>query len=303
MDVSKLNRSLIEIAVSQGIREIRQNTNHGILTLLDMWNRFTVGKPSNRVFKKIQDIAADKNCLYYQMVQQILNEVEEETVKCFGINVGYCSWMKGAARMLEQTEHQTGDVPSWISELAYDRTEDEPADKLNEVSEIIRKQKKKGIYSYLLYPQQKFEETPELIFLPDRFPECAFFWFFKESSVNEAQLRILKKRRNCMYLFPASANGLCPDFIRVMKEEKVLFSFYGFYDEAAGGLEEILSEYQEALALEPLFFALKASEGVSAQYQEKITKEIWKMRHNPRMKTFPVELDGDTELINHIILK
>lgn len=303
MDVRKLNRGLIEIAVSQGIREIRQNTSHGVWHLLDMWNHITAGKASNQVFQKMQDIIADKDSLYYQMIQQVLNEVEEETVKCFGINVGYCSWMKGAAKMIEYAEKQPQDVPFWISTILYDRTEEEPADTLKDVSEVIQSQMKKGIRSYLLYPQQKFEETPELIFLLDRFPECAFFCFFKDQELNEAQLRILKKRRNCMYLFPASGGGANPDFIRKMKAEKLLFSFYGVYDEAPGGLLEIFSEYEELLALEPMFFVLKASEGVSADYQTRLTREVWKMRHSPHIKTFPVELDGDIELINRIIFE
>lgn len=304
MDVRKLNRGLIELAVSQGIREIRQDTSRGLRRLSDLGQYFADRWFPDNIFIQIHEILKQEDSRYYRLIQNILDYVEEDTIKCFGINLGYNSWTYGVNLIRQQQEKEKQQkTVSWLCELPYNSREGDPSERLNQLSEIINRRQQQGVYTYALYPEQTFEENPELVFLLDRHPDCAFLWFFRESGLTQAQLRILKKHNNCVYLLPALKEDGTPnvEIAGKMREHKILYSYYHIYEEMDGGLEKQLAAIQPVIREEPAVLILKAASSVSGEYQAGVAREIWDDRMKPKYDTFLIELSEDSRKIDEMI--
>lgn len=302
MDVRKLNRSLIEIVVSQGIREMRQDTKRGLRRLSDLRQYFAGKRFSQNIFIQIHEALKQEDSRYYQLLQNCLDHIDEEALKTFGINIGYNSWTYGVSKIRQSI--QDGKKPvSWFCELFYNGKKDEPADGLKKLSETIKRKRQQGVYTYFLYPQQSFAECPELIFLLDRYPDCAFVWFFQETDLTNAQLKVLKKHKNCLYLFPAVKKDGTPDLeiTGKMKAQKMLYSYYYIYDETEGELEKLLEKLHPIMQDEPAVLIMKASRLVSEAYRLQYAKAIWKNRLIPEYPTFLVELTEDCRRVNEMV--
>ena len=302
MDVRKLNRGLIEIAVSQGMREIRQDTKRGLRRLSDLGQHFAGKRFSQNVFIQIHEALKPEDSRYYELLKNCLDHIDEEALKTFGINIGYNSWTYGVGKIRQSI--QEGKKPvSWFCELPYNGQKEEPSEALKKLSETIRKKRQQGVYTYFLYPRQSFAECPELIFLLDRYPDCAFIWFFQETDLTKAQLNVLKKHKNCLYLFPAVKKDGAPDLeiTGKMKKQKMLYSYYYIYKEAEGGLKEQLERLQPIMQDKPTAVIMKADPSVSQEYRLHCAQEIWKNRLLPEYPTFLVELTEDCRKINEMI--
>lgn len=304
MDVRKLNRSLIEIAVSQGIREIRQDTKRGLRRLSDLGQYFAGKRFSQNIFIQIHEALKQEDSRYYQLIQNCLDHIEEEALKTFGINIGYNSWTYGVGRIRQSIQEGKKPVP-WFCEISYNGQKEEPSESLKKVSEIIKKKRQQGVYTYFLYPKQSFAECPELIFLLDRYPDCAFVWFFQETDLTDAQLKVLKRHKNCLYLFPAVKKDGTPDLeiTSRMKKMKILYSYYYIYKEIEGGLEEQLKKLEPILQDEPAALIMKADLSVDEAYRLHYAEEIWRNRLLPEYPIFLVELTEDCRKVNEMIAR
>lgn len=319
MDVRKLNRGLIELAVSQGIREIRQDPKRGIRRLSDLGEHFASRWFSDNIFLQIHEILKKEDSKYYRLVQNLLDYVDEETIKCFGINLGYNSWTCGVSRMRQQQEAAEEMKKaaaqemkkaaaqekrmSWLCELPYNSGKGDPSEKLNKLSDAINRRRQMGIYAYALYPRETFAQNPELVFLLDRHPDCAFLWFFRESDLTEPQLNVLKKHNNCLYLFPALKADGTPDteIAEKMRRHKIFYSYYHIYGETENGLKDQLEKLWPVMDEEPPVLIMKAARGVSDAYRRKFAGEIWNNRRDPAYDTFLIELTEDARAIDEMI--
>ncbi|MDY2628754.1 MAG: hypothetical protein SOW08_10665 [Lachnospiraceae bacterium] len=309
MDVRKLNRGLIELAVSQGIREIRQDTKRGLRRLSDLGQYFASRRFSENIFLQIHEVLKQEDSRYYHLIQNVLDYVEEDTIKCFGINLGYNSWTYGVSVIRQRFQEQklqgkkNAKPVSWLCELPYNSEKGDPSERINHLSSLINRKQQEGVYTYALYPQQTFAQNPELVFLLDRHPDCDFLWFFRESDLTEAQLKVLKKHNNCIYLFPAIKEDGTADveIAGKMKENRILYSYYYIYEEAEGGLEKVLEEIQPVLQEDPSILIMKAGPGVSEEYRAGFAREIWNDRMHPGHNTFLAELTEDSRRIDEMI--
>lgn len=304
MEMRKLNRGFIEIAVSQRIREIRRDPKKGLWRLVNLDEHFVSKWFPQNVVVQIHEALKREDSRYYQMLEDTLEWIEEDALKTFGINLGYCSWTFGASK-IRQSIKDGKKKASWFCELPYRGEKEDPSKSLRKLSEKIKKMRQQGVFTYLLYPEQTFMECPELIFLLRQFPDCAFFWFFKETSLSDAQLQMLRKHKNCVYLFPAAKSDHTPnvEIAGKLKQQKMLYSYYYSYQEMEGGLEAQLKGIQPVLDQEPLLLILKAAKDVSEEYRQQCAHEIWRQRIMPQYSTFLIEWSEDSRKINELIWK
>ena len=302
MEARKLNRGLIEIAVSQGIRDIRQNPKRGLRRLADLGEHFASGRFSQNVFLEIHQALDQEESPYYRLIQNLVNSTEEDTIKNFCLNLGYNSWIYGAGK-LSRVYKEKKEVMSWLCRVNYDGEKRDPADTIRKISHIIRQKRDKGAFAYSLFPGQTFSGYPEPVFLLDRYSDCAFAWFFKESTLTGAQLRILKKHNNCIYLFPAKTADGTPNVSigEAARKEKLLYSYYYLYEEEDGSLEDILNTLQLVLDQEPLFLVLKAGETVTDVQRKACARDIWSRRMEPQSDTFLIEYTEDARAVQDMI--
>lgn len=317
MDIRKLNRNMIELAVSQGIREMRRNPERGLRRLADMGRHFADKTYGGHVFMRIQKDLNMKDSLYFQMLRNCLEQVEDDALKTFGVNLGYNSWTCGVRqlRSLGLKNPEQADKIKWYCELRCQGKEENGAENMKKLSEIIRKKRQQGIYTFFLYMTSTFEEFPEFVFLLNRYTDCAFICFFKEDCFTEAQIKVLKRHHNCLYLLPIrgwkqaareESSLVLTEQQRqtreMLREYKLLYSYYVVYEEMDSGITGLLDALEPVLELEPLILVLKASKNVNEDYRKSCYEEIWKQRDDPKYNTFLVELQEDCRRLNEMIL-
>lgn len=317
MDIRKLNRNMIELAVSQGIREMRQNPERGLRRLADMGKHFADKTYGGNVFMRIQNDLNMNDSLYFQILRNCLEQVDDSAMKTFGVNLGYNSWTCGVRqlRSLRKKNPEQAEKIKWYCELRCQGRDESGMENMKKLSEIIKKKRQQGIYTFFLYMTSTFEEFPEFVFLLNRYSDCAFICFLKEDCFTEAQIKVLKRHHNCLYLLPVkgwkqAAREESPFVLtqeqiqtrELLRENKLLYSYYVIYEEMSSGIAGMLDALGPVLELEPLILVLKASKNVSEAYRKNCYKEIWKQRDDPKYSTFLVELQEDCRRLNEMIL-
>lgn len=304
MELRKLNRNMIELAVIQGIREIHQDPNRGMRRMTDLAQHFAEKNFHDSVFLKIQAALLKKDSRYYQMIRNIINQVDENAIRCFGMNLGYNSWTCGITSLREIWK-KTGKEPDWYCELYYDGSGDSENDQgnLKKLESVIDQKKKEGVYCYFLYPGDSFEHCPNLVFLLSHFPDCAFFWFFRENHLTEPQIKVLKRHTNCMYLFPAPEEEYreAEKTAYLLRKHRILHGMYMTYKEE-DGMELLQKRVEQVMKNPPLALVLKAEESVSEAFQKKCAEKVWAERNSPHYDTFLVEMKADNRKILDMIL-
>ena len=96
-----LTRLLIESAVDRALRDMERDSHRTIRNLLDLALTFSKGSFERHFFTLCQQMLEDESSPYYQLLDRALRTCDRQTLKTFGINVGYEGCSKGARRIRE----------------------------------------------------------------------------------------------------------------------------------------------------------------------------------------------------------
>lgn len=84
-----LTRLLIESAVDRALRDMERDSHRTIRNLLDLALTFSKGSFERHFFTLCQQMLEDESSPYYQLLDRALRTCDRQTLKTFGINVGY----------------------------------------------------------------------------------------------------------------------------------------------------------------------------------------------------------------------
>ena len=87
---------MIEAAVDRGIREMQEDPKRSVRKLADLGRQFSRGRFQKNFFDLSQTLLQDDNSPYYTILSRLTRETNHETLKKFGVNIGYTSWTYGA---------------------------------------------------------------------------------------------------------------------------------------------------------------------------------------------------------------
>lgn len=109
---------MIEAAVDRGIREMQEDPKRSVRKLADLGRQFSKGRFQKNFFDLSQTLLQDDNSPYYTILSRLTRETNHETLKKFGVNIGYTSWTYGASLIRSYEKEHGYDVP-WTVFMHY----------------------------------------------------------------------------------------------------------------------------------------------------------------------------------------
>ena len=94
MESRALSRAMVESVVDRSLREIVSDPDRSLRKLVDLGNLLAHGRSQKESFSLLSRVLENEGSPYYDMVRRIVQEVDREKLKCFGINLGWESWTR-----------------------------------------------------------------------------------------------------------------------------------------------------------------------------------------------------------------
>ena len=144
MTKNDITRGLIDFAVSQCLKNIKEDPYRSIRRLADLGRQFAKGRFQEELFSLFQRLLLNEDGPYYEMLKQLVSSVDTDSLKTLGINIGYNSWTCGASRLRQITAEK--DYPHWLAEISLS-----PESSASQLKEQLSAALKNGTYAFRLH--------------------------------------------------------------------------------------------------------------------------------------------------------
>lgn len=298
MNKQDVTRALIELAVDQGIRDMKINSHRSIRRMADLGRQFAKGRFQDRIFSLFQGMLSREDSPYYDMIDQLLGSIDPAYFKHFGINIGYNGWTYGAS-LLRKKEADAGERCPWVLRLSWNPSSTLT---LQDISTLIRENKKNGTYCYSIRIKGTLDGNTALFDLFSDCGDCAFLLDLTRTdcSLTVDQLRAVRQCPNLMLLLPEESPN-CHALSQALSDQRSLFAISRRYraDEADRITDPLC--INEMLSYGSVILILSADDGCTAEVRKKAGDSVLEARMSQKYPAILVEWDSDIERVNHII--
>ena len=289
-----IKKTMIESAISRGIREMDDDPERVIRRFVDLGKQFSGNRFQDHVFSVMQELLNNEKSAYYDMVHSLLTNIDEEKIKTFGINFGYMSWAYGAHE-IRRTEKEEGFCIPWSIRLRLDFScPDGPG--LPELTSLIEQGQQLGIYAYFIR-QSGFCSSYEHLELFERFKDCAFVCLLERGLLTAAQVQVLKVLRNTLVSLPAEdpETMLTADLLR---DQKLLFSLHAGYTD--GTIDTVIPQTMDkVLATSTPIFLLVGEDTAS----QTAASQAYRSRLEQLYPCVIMDYTGDGRSISQVLVR
>lgn len=284
---------LVESSIRRTLKSIQESPERATRNLIDLGLEFSNGRFQTRLFKQAQTMLQNQKSAYYDLVKNIVTNVDHDIIITFGVNLGYNSCTKGA-RLIRKIEGEKGFNIPWALNLLIneEKLEAEP----NFYPTLLRQGMALGIYTYLLF----VTGAPEKILpLTKKESDCAFVLFLQGHQISSSFLNGLKSVKNVMVSIYANAD--MPDACQKLRDAKLLYAVHQRYTEE--DKETILNGewLQSVLPAHPAFAFLRADFSCTPQTQNEICQYVTTVRDEQRVPLILMDIKQDTLMIDQVI--
>lgn len=289
-------RTLIELAVGKGLRDMETDPARSVRNLVDLGRHFARGRFQTVFFPLAQTMLKNEDSAYYQLMRNTVSRVDHETLKTFGVNVGYTSWTKGADELRKHQLESGFHIPWTV--LFADRGVEGPVLDARQMDALIEQGKDLGIYTYLVLCGRALF-LPLLLQLAEGHSGCGFVFFLPPGELSRDDARAIRLCRNAMFVIPAG--GACRQAARQLCVNHCLFGVYAFYEDNT--VDRLLSSGGDGCLLhsENSFAFLIAAPGCGETARRKAKRFVREQREGQRDPVFWVDLPSDLMEVDRII--
>lgn len=289
-----INIKMIQSAIDKGIADIEDDPKRGIRNLVDLANHFAKSPFQRDITSLMQSILVNLESPYYDLVLDLLANVDQEILKRFGINLAYKGWTYGAKKIRKNEEKFQTNIP-WT--LIFDlRKNIEDSLPKNDIEKIIKEGKELGIYTYNVF----INNLKGIHSIIEANLDCAFILFLPPSAIKSEDLRRINSYKNTcfsLYYEPGSDLQAFNKSIQVLVQNKSLFTIYSYAKEDYS--KYILSDnWIKDLHKKIPFQIFIDPEGSDNKSLPKIQDYIFDSRTSQKYSIFLIDLYKDIARIN-----
>lgn len=282
-----MTRLLIERVVDRAIRGMRRDTGRTLRNLVELGWTHAKGRSQNVFLSNIHDMLTDEKSPYYRTARNAVRNVDAETLKAFGITLGYDALTVGA-REKRTMEKALGTGIPWIVtiECAGEGGGMTP----EAIGRVIADGKAMGIHTWALRGQAG--DIARLDAVLRRHGDCAFLAFARMGSGAPDALAGSMDLRHVMWLLSPWDPGFAEGY-RLLRGRQCLTSLFFPYhgEDILGMLDTEIAPL--AAGLEDAFVMLVADAGTPARARHAVHAHIERARGEQRYPFILVEYDGD----------
>ena len=281
-----LRRVLCEATVDRAIRDIQRDTKRSLRNAVDLGLNFTAGgRLFHSVLEAARDLLSDEQSAYFESIQTVLQTVDQDTIKTFGLNVGLEGCTRGAKRIRELEESGGFNIPWALTLCAGDQGVG-----LADCQRLVEEGTALGIYVYLLMDHGMNVEA--LRQLSSTNTKCAFVVLSGTLCAGEEDTAHLSDLHNTIFLVDADCPELIPS-LRNLLGARCLYGLYRWYGEENADAvtdDDALDAYREGGALA---LCLIPRLGTSAETECRVNARTTAIRESRLYPYFPFELSQD----------
>ena len=297
----RLIRQTINIAISKAMEDMKGNTRRSIRNLLDLGLLFSTSENQKWFFNTAKKVIANPQNPYNALAARMIADVDHETIKKVGLNLGYSSLTYGAKKLRNWQVAMDCRFP-WL--VIFDISESRP-DVFSRLEKLVYEGRELGIYSYILCPHEA-DDIVALCRIAKQFDECLFVFKISSALITDQTAMALGGIHNTAVSIQAEAADLKlenpANAFRILRQNRCLYGFHVTYN--GDNMRSLTTpEYIRcAIELGSIFGIYIAGDGVSDACREAVYTFACKERGEFGQPLIALEWCNDMRNISEKIL-
>lgn len=237
----------IDIALNKAIKDIYSDSKRGIRNLVDLGLLFTRNDNQKWFFHMAKKVIASPLNPYNKLITEVINDVDHETVKTLGINLGYSSLIYGSGKLKKIQQEMEIPLP-WM--IIFDDSK-KCSGFMKFIEEVICQGREMGIYCYVFRSFGEDEFIP-IFHLAKAFEDCVFILLTDPLKILNQKEEVFDGVHNM--IITVSVNGpdlnsdSYADAFRFLGYKKCFYGFRVEYDDKSAGRLASVEYIDEAIA-------------------------------------------------------
>lgn len=294
----QISRIMIESAIDKGLSDLQIDLKRSVRNLVDLGDYFAKGRFQKDFFRISQQILSNNNSPYYELIDNIVNNVDHSILKKFGINLGLNSWTNGAQRIREFKKENQFNIP-WTIIFDFHEQYKNPLN-ISEIIDIIKQGKEMGIYTYLFFSNNDPISLNKILEVCKQNLDCAFIIYTYAELVTKSLSEKIKKCGNVIISIQIDKIYLDAEFsdrIDLLHKEKCLFGVHFYFD--SNNANSILdnSLIKQIVKLNCIFLFLIKTENCEQKTEQAIKSYSRDSKTNLKSPIFLIDFFED---ISHV---
>lgn len=292
---AEITRLMVEVAVGQGLRELRTQFNRRILrNAVEHGGRFSHGGFQRMLFQTMQEMLRSDDHPYYALCSRVAQEVDERYLLGYGVNMGFESWTNGAKVIRRLEAEECCNIP-WCLTLCLSQGTRTMA--FDTACALIDQGMALGVMSYLI--EEEAARPDVLRALCDRYSACALTAFLPDEEINDALLAALAGTDN-LALVAVRRTGAFAS-AEVMRAYHRLYGLCREYDEPTAEAVMAGGDLYPLGAPDAPVPVFRPSPGCSEAVCQRFNEYLLEKKKHPTQPVFPIELSHDLARVDQVI--
>jgi len=296
----RLIRQAIDIAVSKALEDMKGNSKKSIRNLIDLGLLFSTSSEQTDFFIAAQKMLANPRNPYYPLISRMISEVDNDTIKKAGLNLGYSSLIYGAGK-LKKWQNDLSILIPWL--LVYDSESD--VFSMRQLERCVGEGMDLGIYSYIVCPHGP-GDIPAVCDVARQYEECLFLLKTSSGLIDGTAAETVGKIHNAMVSVQTADTGFQSkedlDAFRRLRANRCLFGFHVRYNDENAWRIARPDYIRSAIALGNQFGTYIAEDSTSDACSEAVSAFVRKERSECGQPLVALEWDRDVKFITSKIL-
>jgi hypothetical protein len=221
----RLARQAVGIAVSKALEDVKGNARRSIRNLIDLGLLFSQTENQKWFFGTARRVVEKPKNPYRALVSRAVRDIDGETIRRVGLNLGYNALTSGA-KMLRKKQEELGMSLPWM--LDVDEGND-PAYAEN-LACCLEEGQELGIHSYALRIRIP-DNLSRAVELAKRYDECFFALRLPSGLIDDAAAERLAQAHNMAVSVDVAAEGEGEGAFRRLRQNRCLYGYFATYED------------------------------------------------------------------------
>ncbi len=296
----RLTRKAIDIAVTKILNDMKTNTRRSVRNLVDLGALFSGSENQKTFFADAKKVLSNPNNPYNDFAYRIVSEVDNETVKTVGLNLGYSSLIFGADRLRKKQTALGNPIP-WI---LVNNVEKPQLQSLPAIESLIDDGRALGIFSHI-FRLHNSEDIICLMQIAEHFEECFFVLDAPASLIDSTGASAVSQAHNVLFSIRPSDNDAFSDetenAFNILKRARCLYGFSVLYDDENTRLITSEQYISHAITRGAAFIVYVPAVGASPGCQRDMYAFVQKTRGADGSPVIPLEWRQDMRVVSERI--
>lgn len=295
-----LNRILIENAVRLNLKNFENDEKRCIRRLIDTGATVTKSSSDDGIFSKLRELFKDDNSPYYSAAASLFRNISRDRLICFGVNLGYNSFTKGA-KTIAQFEKKSGKVVPWIADMDV-TTENEAKYRSETFEKLLAHYSGFGINTYIMRFSNGIPEGTYLAIFEtlEQNPYIDVLLMLPDEVLSNKIIMAMDKLNNIMAVISYDSENY-NEMLDKLESMKIInasrFTVSNGFSEKLNE-EKIFSKVSDCLC--PVLI-LEYDKDISDEEKKAFKAGLSALRENPPAPLFIINLEDDIQAVNRSI--